>query len=326
MKKKIVISLVATLIVAFFHLAEAQQPAKVSRIGFLGTESASGYASNVEAMRARLRELGYVEGKSIVIEFRWAEGKIDRLPELAAELVGLKVAVIVTHGTPGTLAAKRASTTIPIVMATVGDPVVTGLVASLARPGGNITGSTTYAPDLNAKRLELLKETMPRITKVAVLVNPDNPARESDFEPMEITAKSLKLGLQQFEVRGPNEFADAFAAMAKRRVGAIAIFQDGMLNANPRAIADLAAKHRLPSTGFKEFAEAGGLIGYGVNFPENYRRAAVFVDKILKGAKPADLPVERPMKFEFVINLQTAKQIGVTIPQSVLFRADKVIK
>ncbi len=293
-----------------------QQPAKVARIGFLGSGSASGYASLVDALRAGLRD----------IEFRWAEGKYDRLPDLAAELVRLKVDVLVTQGTPAALAAKRATTTIPIVMAVSGDAVATGLVASLARPGGNITGSTLFNPELAAKRLELLKEAMPRITRVAVLVNPDNPARGPDFQLIKITARSLKVEIEPFEVRGPNEFESAFAAMAKRRVDAVTINQDGMLNANSRAIADLAAKQRLPSAGFKEFAEAGGLIGYGVNRPEMFRRAAYFVDRILKGAKPGDMPVERPTKFELVVNMKTAKALGIKIPQTILLRADKVIE
>ena len=303
-----------------------RQPAKVARIGFLGSETASGYASNVEVLRASLRDLGYVEGQNLVIEFRWAEGKYDRLPGLAAELIRSGVDVLVTHGTPGTLAAKRTTTVIPIVMATVGDPVATGLVASLARPGGNITGSATITPELMAKRLELLREALPRITRVALLVNPDNPARASDLQHMETAARSWNVGLQPFEVRGPNEFEGAFSAMAKIRPDALVIHQDGKLNASSRAIADLATRHRLPSVGIKEFAEAGGLIGYGANFLEMYRRAAIFVDKILKGARPADLPVERATKFELVVNMKTAKSLGIKIPQSIPQRADQVIQ
>ena len=303
-----------------------QQPAKTARIGFLGSESASRYASNVNALRAGLRDLGYVEGKNIVMEFRWADGKNDRLPDLALELVRLKVDVLVTHGTPGTLAAKRATTTIPIVMATSGDAVAVGLVATLPRPGGNITGLTLLVPELSAKRLELLKEGLPRITRLAVLFNPSNPAFATDIKKTEILAKSMKVELQQFGVRAPNEFDGAYAAMAKARVDAVMIHQDGMLNANPGATADLARKHRLPSIGFKEFAEAGGLIGYGVDFLEMYRRAAVFVDKLLKGAKPADLPIEQPTKFELLINMKTAKALGLEIPRSLLLRADRIIE
>ena len=303
-----------------------QQTAKVHRIGLLGSASASGYASRVEALRAGLRDLGYVEGKNIVIEYRWAEGKYERLPELAAELVRLKIDVLVSQGTPATLAAKRATTTIPIVMPAVGDAVATGIVASLARPGGNITGSTFFGPELNAKRLELLKEAFPRITHVAVLLNPDNPGTGPNLQAMEITAKSLKMELQRYEARGPNEFENAFSAMAKRRVEAVAIPEQSIYAANAGMIADLAAKKRIPLAGFPQIAEVGGLIGYGVNILEIWRRAAYFVDRILKGAKPGDIPVERPTRFELVINLKTAKALGFTIPQSLLQRADKVIE
>jgi putative ABC transport system substrate-binding protein len=308
-------------------LAAQAQPAKVARIGFLGSTPASGYASRVEALREGLRDLGYVEGRNIVIEFRWAEGKYDRLPELAAALVRLKVDVIVTSGTPGTRAAKRATATIPIVMAEIGgDPVASGIFASLARPGGNLTGSTFFSPELSAKRLELLKETVPRITQAGVLVNPDNPARRPLIQAVEIRARLLKVGLRQFEARGPNEFGSAFSAMAKSRVDAIVIQEDAMFNVNARAVANLAAKQRLPSAGGKEYAEAGGLMAYGVNFPEMFRRAAYFIDKILKGAKPGDIPVEEPTKFELVINMKTAKALGLTIPTTLLLRADQVIE
>ena len=326
MDRRAFVATIAGGVAAASRVALAQQPAKIPRIGFLGAESASGYASNVEALRAGLRDLGYVEGKSIAIEYRWAEGKYDRLPDLAGELARLRVAVIVTHGTPGTIAAKRATTTIPIVMATVGDPVATGLVASLARPGGNVTGSIALGPELMAKRLELLKEAVPRTTRVAVLVNPDNPARASDLSRMEVSAGSFHVRLQQFEVRGPHEFENAFSAMAKSRMDAVVIQQDGKLSANLRAIADLAAKRRFPSTGIMEFAEAGGMIGYGANLLEMYRRAAYFVDKILKGANPGNLPVEQATKFQLAINLKSAKALGLTIPQSLLRRADEIIQ
>ncbi len=292
----------------------------------MGAESASGYTSRVDALRAGLRDLGYVEGKNIVIEFRWADGKNDRLPELAAELVRLKVDVLVTHAVPATRAAKQATTTIPIVTAAVADPVALGLVASLARPGGNITGSTFFFAEIIAKRLELLKEAMPRITQVAVLLNPDNPSMGPNFRAMELKAKSLKVVLQRFEARGPNEFENAFSAMAKKRVDAVAVVEDPMFIANAKGLADLAAKQRFSSIGFNEFAEAGGLIGYGANYLEMWRRAAYFVDKILKGAKPGDLPIEQPTRFELVVNMKTAKALGVKISQSILVRADKVIE
>ena len=277
-------------------------------------------------MRAGLRDLGYVEGKNIVIEYRWAEGNYDRLPDLAAELVRLKVDVLVTHGAPGTRAAKRATTTVPIVMATGGDAVATGLVASLARPGGNITGSTFFALEINAKRLELLKEAFPRTKRVAILLHPDNPINGPLLQAMERTAKSLKVELQQFEVRGPNDFNGAFSAMVKKRMGAVVIPEYSMFFGNAGAIADLASKQQFPSIGFKEIAEAGVLMGYGVNNPELWRRTAVFVDKIFKGAKPGDLPIERATKFELIVNMKTARALGVKIPYSILLRADKVIE
>ncbi len=306
--------------------SSGQPPGKVPRIGFLGLTSDSDLGDRLRAFRQRLRDLGYVEGTNLVIEFRWAEGHYDRLPALAAELVGLPVDILVTHATAGTWAAKRATTTIPIVMAVSGDAVATGLVASLARSGGNITGTTFFSPEVNAKALELLKDAVPRIRRVAVLVNPDNPQRGPTLQVMALTARSLKLQLHPFEARGPREFESVFAAMARQRVDALVTHDDSVLIGNARGLAALAAKSRLPSTGFKTFAVAGGLMGYGVNFPEMYRRAAEFVDEILKGARPADLPVEEAMKFELVINLKTAKALGLTIPQSILIRADEVIQ
>ena len=299
---------------------------RVWRIGFLGAATPSVWASRVEGLRGGLRDLGYVEGKNIVIEFRWANGMYDRLPDLAAELTRLKIDVLVTAGTPGVLSAKRATTTIPIVMAASGDAVATGLVASLARPGGNITGSTSFSQQLHAKRLELLKEAMPNLGLVGVLFNPRNPAFTTDLQEMEPAARSMKVRLQRFESQGPNEFAGAFAAMTRSHVDAVVIQEDGMLNDNTRAIADLAAQQRLSSIGLKEFADAGGLMGYGVDRIELFRRAAYFVDRILKGAKPADLPVEQPSKFDLAINLKAAKALGLTIPASLLQRADQVIE
>jgi putative ABC transport system substrate-binding protein len=268
-----------------------------------------------------------MEGQNLIVEFRWAGGQYERLPALAAELVGLPVDLLVTHGTPGTWAAKRTTTTMPIVMAISGDAVASGLVASLPRPGGNITGSTYFSPEVSAKGLELLKEALPLIRHVAVLVNPDNPQVTGPaVQAIARIAGSLKLELHPFEARGPSEFESVFAAMAKQRVDALVVADDSMLNDNRGGLAALGVKHRLPSTGIKTYAEAGGLIGYGVNFPKIFRRAAVFVDKILKGAKPADLPVEQATKFVLVLNLKTAKALGLTIPQSVLIRADEVIQ
>jgi ABC-type uncharacterized transport system substrate-binding protein len=300
-----------------------QQPAKIRRVGFLGPTTASGTARWVEALREGLRDLGYVEGKNIVIDFRWAEGKYERLPELAAELVRLKVDVIVTHGV-GTSAAKAATTTIPIVMALSGDPVGTGRVASLARPGGNVTGMAGINPEVAAKRLELLKDAFPRTRQVAVLLNPDSPG--ISLPAMEAAAKSLKLELHQFEARGPGDFDSAFAAMAKRRVDAVVIVDEPVLTTNSGVIANLVAKMRPHAVGGTEFAEAGGLMAYGPNRREMFRRAAYFVDRILKGAKPGELPVEQATKFEVILNLKTARALNITFPQALLVRADRVIE
>jgi putative ABC transport system substrate-binding protein len=325
--REIVLNVILALgILASPLTGHAQQAGKVPRIGFLGPTSEAGIRPRLEAFRQGLRDLGYVGGENLVIEFRWAEGQYDRLPALAGELVGLKVDLLVTYGTPGTQAAKRATTTIPIVMVVSGDAVAAGLISSLARPGGNVTGSTFISPEVTAKRLELLKEAFPRLRRVAVLLNPENPANPPILHAMELTAASLKVALQRFEVRGPSEFESAVTAMAKRRVDAVVITDDPMLIANLGELAALAVKSRLPSMGFKEFAQAGGLMAYAVNLPELFRHAAVFVDKILKGAKPADLPVERAMRFELVINLKTAKALGLTIPRSFLSRADEVIQ
>jgi putative ABC transport system substrate-binding protein len=284
-------------------------------------------AAWVEALRAGLRELGYVEGRSLSIEYRWADGHYERAPELAAELVRLKVEVLVTHGTPGTLAARGAAATIPIVMASAGDAVLSGLVASIARPGGNVTGTTFFNPELAAKRLELLKEALPRLNSAAVLSNPENPGIRGPIRAaMEPRAKALKVELHWVEVRGPTEFGKAFKTMEGRRVGGLVVLEDGMLNVNVQPLAALAAARHLPSIGIAEYAEAGGLMAYGVSFPEMYRRAAVFVDKILKGAKPGDLPIERPTKFELVVNLKTVKALGLTISPPLLQRADRVIE
>jgi len=305
---------------------EAQQTGKVHRIGFLGQTSASAQAIGVEALRAGLRDFGYVEGKNIVIEFRWAEGKYDRLPDLAAELVRLKVDVLVTGGTAGISAVKHATTTIPVVMTSSGDAVASGLVASLARPGGNITGSTFFVPELMAKRVELLKEALPRTRRVAALVNADDPSHVPVLKAMETTARSLTVELQKFAVRGPHDFEGAFSAMAKSRVDAVVVQEDSLLTANNKGITDLAVTKRLLSAGSTRFAEFGGQIGYGPSGRDMARRAAYFVDKILKGANPADLPVERPTKFELVVNLKAAKALGLTIPQTLLLRADQVIE
>jgi len=305
-----------------------QPPARIARIGFLGVASASAPASvaRVAALRTGLRDLGYVEGKNLTIDFRWAEGKHERLPELAAELVRLKVDVIVAQGTPGASAAKQATATIPIVVPIVADPVSTGLVASLARPGGNVTGLTWFSHEVSAKRLELLRDALPRTKRVAVLINPGNASNAPILQAMELAAGPLKLEVPQFGARGPSELEGVFAAMAAKRVDAVAIIDDAMLIGNARAIATLAVKNRLPLIAFTEVVEAGGLMGYGASFPGMFQQAATYVDKILKGAKPGDLPVERATKFELIVNLKTAKALGLTIPPAFLQRADQVIE
>jgi ABC-type uncharacterized transport system substrate-binding protein len=326
MDRRAFITMVGGSVLAAPLPAHTQQTAKVPLIGFLGLASASSSARQLESLRAGLRDLGYREGQNVVIDYRWAEGEYERLSDLASELVRLRVDILVTHGTPGALAAKRATATIPIVVATSADAIALGLVESLARPGGNVTGSTFLVPEVNAKRLEIFKEPFPRTGHMAVLVNPNNPAMGPIIQAMKRTAKSLKMELHQFPVRGPNEFAAAFSSMTKSRVDAVAIIEEPMFQANAGVLAGLAMQKRLPSAGFKEFAEAGGLLGYGADIIRLFRRAAYFVDRILKGAKPADLPIEQPTKFELVINLKTAKALGLTIPPSVLGRADQVIE
>jgi putative ABC transport system substrate-binding protein len=327
MDRRELIEAVALGLVALPFAARAQPATtQVQRIGFLGVASAANSASRVEAFRTGLHEIGYAEGKNLVIEFRWADGNYDRLPDLAAELVRLKIDALVTSGAPGTLAAKRATTTIPIVMAVTGDAVNAGLVASLAQPGGNVTGSTVFGPEHNVKRLEQLKEVMPRLARAAFLFNPDNPSSVTENREIESAARSMKLEISYFEARRPAEFDAAFKAMVKRQAGSVVVTDDAMLNSNSRRIAEIAGQKRLPSAGNTDLAEAGGLIGYGVNVPAMFHRAAYFVDRILKGARPKDLPVERATKFHLVINLKTAKALGLTIPPSLLGRADEVIQ
>jgi putative tryptophan/tyrosine transport system substrate-binding protein len=306
--------------------ARAQQAGKVPRIGFLGAASPSTFASRLEGIRLGLRDFGYVEGTNITIEYRWAEGRYERLPELAAELVRSNVDLIITHTTPGSLAAKRATTTIPIVMALIGDPVVAGIVASLARPGGNITGQSFFGAEIRAKRIELLKEVMPRLTQVAVILNADNPGAETEFQAMEATAKLLNITLQPFRLREPSELASVFERMEQASVEAVETGDDPLSTLNAGAIAALAARGRLLSIGSEDIARAGGMMGYGVDFVATYRHTAFFVDKILKGTNPADVPIERASKFQFVLNLKTAKALGLDVPTATLLRADEVIE
>ena len=307
--------------------AGAQQPGKVARIGHLSFGSATPGSRLDEAFRQGLRELGYVEGQNIVIEYRWAEGRAERLPDLAAELVSLKVDIIVAAGTPAPLAAKHSTRTIPIVMSSAGDPVGSGLVASLARPGGNVTGLSTFTRELAAKRLQLLKGVVPGVSQVAVLWNAANPYAVLVMRETGAAARTLGVQVQSLEVRDPDEFENAFPAAIRGRAGALIVVDDPLTYLYRMRIADLAARNRLPAMyGFREYAEAGGLMAFGTSLADLYRRAATYVDKILKGAKPADLPVEQPTKFELVVNLKTAKALGLTIPPSVLLRADEIIQ
>jgi len=309
--------------------AEAQPREKVPRVGYLSPGSSSDPARlrRFEAFRQGLRELGYVEGQNIAIESRWAEGKYDRYSALAADLVRLKVDVIVAVGGRATQDAQQATRTIPIVMSVVIDPVGSGLVASLARPGGNVTGLTIIAPDLAGKQFQLLKEVIPKLSRVALLTNPANPASAPFVREAEAAARALGVRLQTLAARDYQEIDSAFAVMTKERAGALVVLSDAIFTNQRRQIAELAAKRRLPAMyGVREHAEAGGLMVYSANPLDLERRAATFVDKILKGAKPAALPVEQPSKFELIINLKTAKALGLTIPQSLLLRADEVIQ
>ena len=314
------------LLVAPCSAIAQRQPPKIARIGFLGAASASTYVAPWEAFKAGLRDLGYVEGKNIEFEIRWAEGRNDRLSKLAAELVRRKVDVIVTHGTEGTLAAKQITKTIPIVSVAMADPVASGIVESFARPGANVTGVAILSNELYVKRLALLKEALPHIRRVGFLMNPDNPVYEAIFQSTKTAATSLGVELQRFDVRGANELNGVFAAMAKARVDAVEITEDSSWFSIAISIADLATKQRLPSVSGNQFTGAGVLVGYGVSRLHNYRRAAGFVDKILRGAKAGDLPIEQPTEFELVINGKTAKALGITIPKELLLRVDRVIE
>ncbi|MBR0738185.1 ABC transporter substrate-binding protein [Bradyrhizobium liaoningense] len=308
--------------------SHARQAGKTPRIGYLGVTSHSDRPALLDTFRQGLRKRGWIEGQNIVIDYRFAEGRLDRLPDLAAELVRLKVDVIVSLGTQGVTAAKNATKTIPIVMIGVRDPVGTGLIASLAHPGGNITGvSGSAGLEIVTKQLELLKETVPKILRVGILSNPANAYHQLAIKELNVAARSLGLQLQLLEARGPNEFNGAFAAMAKERVEALLVLSDVIFNDHRALLVDLAAMNRLPAAyGIRESVEAGGLISYGPSFLDFYRRSTAYVDRILKGHKPVDLPVEQPTKFELVVNLRTAKTLGIEIAPTLLSRADEVIE
>src|SRR6266511_4025210 len=330
MKSKFLLCLLMTVLL-ITGLAQAQQPKKVSRLGYLSNADAATDSARAEGIRLAMRDLGYIAGQNIAIEYRYAEGKVDRAPEHAAELVRLKVDIIVVaSGDPWIRAAKNAIKTIPIVMVGLGsDPVRAGHVQSLARPGGNVTGLTALARELGGKRLELLKEAVPKLSRVAVLYDPANPQSLHEVkELLPADARALKLTIQPWQIRAVDDFEKVFAALNKQRPdGLYAVVAGGLMRPNQKRIVGFALKSRLPSMySSRETVEVGGLMSYGRDLADGYRRVAIYVDKILKGAKPADLPVEQPTKFELVINLKTAKQIGLTIPQSMLARADKVIK
>ncbi len=313
------------LLAARFAAPRAEQVRKVYRIGILEAIPAAENAANLDALRRGLRNLGYVEGRNLIIEYRSADGRAERFPDLASELVRLKVDLIVTRGTPAAKAAKNATASIPVVMATMGDP--RAIVASFAHPGGNITGVTTFSTELTAKRIELLKELVPNLSRVALVHNMGNPAAPPEWEETTTAARSLGLQAELLDVRSQSDLGRAFELAVQQRVDALLIGADGLIQVYRRTIVDLAARTRLPAAyPAREFVEAGGLIAYAVNYPDLYFGFASFVDKIFKGAKPGELPVEQPTKFELVINLKTAKALGLAIPQTLLLRADEVIQ
>ena len=327
MTMKSIVLLLVSLAVVSVHLADAQQPPKKPLIGVLVAGSPSSMESRINAFQKRLRELGYKEGQNIVVEYHYAEGNYNRLTAIATDLVRSKANVIVTWAIPVTQVVKNATNTIPIVMAGGGNPVESGLIESLAKPGGNITGLATIQSELTGKRLELLKEAVPKISRVAMVFNPEGQVPTQGYEPLKAIAQSLKISVEPLEIRKPNEIDSAFAAIAKSRVDALILESDPVFNINRQKVIALTGKNRLPAMyPDRRWAEDGGMMAYGTDLIEVASRAAIFVDKILKGANPTELPVEQQTKFELAINLRTAKQIGVTIPQSVLFRADRVIK
>jgi putative ABC transport system substrate-binding protein len=328
MKAKILVYALSALILGSIHLAEAQQPKKVPRIGFLETSTASGIAVYAAAFQQELRKLGWIDGQNITIEYRFGEQKLERLPELAAELVRLKVDVIVGATTTSALAAKSATTTIPIVMGNVSDPVTTGLIASLAQPGGNVTGLSSLNTELNTKRLEILKDAVPKLARVGLLFGADSVSVELQLKELRPAASALKLKLEEIETQpDPKALDSAFQTAKKKQVNAIMPIATRRFFAERKRIVELAGKNRLPAIyAQKEFVDEGGLMSYGADYVDLYRRTAVYVDKILKGTKPADLPVQQATKFEFVINLKAAKQIGLTLSPEFLARANQVIK
>lgn len=324
-RRQFLIKAGALLVVPFG--AAAQQSSRMPRVGYLFSFTPAEGQHLWEACRLGLRELGYVEGRNIAIEARWTDGRYERLPELVAELVRLKVDVMVVQATPGSLAAKAATSTIPIVIVAVSDPVRIGLVASLARPGGNVTGLSLLTPELSGKRLQMLVDVLRQAARVAVLINPDNRSHAVFLDETVTAARDLRVQIQLLHARNPGEIGQAFQEASKKGVNALIVFDDPVIWSHRKQIVALAEKSRLPVMyGYSEFVSEGGLISYGPHRPDLYRRTAVYVDKILKGARPADLPIEQPTKFELVVNMKTAKALGIKIPQSILVRADKVIE
>jgi len=316
-----------TLLFAVLTTAEAQQPGKLYRVGFLGNSTAALEAHLVGPFREGLGDVGYVEGQNLLVEYRWAEGKYERFPALISELIAQKVEVIVTAGTPATLAVKKATTSVPLVIVAVGDPVGTGIVRSLSQPGGNITGVTSISTEMDGKRLELLREVVPTVSHIAVLWNAASPVQLLAEQQVQAAAQVLRMKVLSLGVRTEKEIEDAFGVMVRERPDALLVLTDRLLLHHRARIMEFAAQHRLPGVhGYREMVEVGGLISFGPSYADMHRRAAYFVDRILKGAKPADLPVERPAKFDLVINLKTAKALGLTIPPSVLLRATEVIQ
>ena len=325
MKRREFITFLGCVAAAWPLAASAQS--KIPRIGFMGNSTAALEANLVDAFREGLREHGYEEGRNIVIEYRWADGKYDQFPALVAELIAAKVDVIVTAGTPAALAMKKATTTVPLVMVAVGDPVGTGLVPSLARPGGNLTGLSSVAPDLEGKRLQLLREVVPALSHVAMFINSVNPFHVSSMRQARAAAKAMGIKLQLHDIRKSQDLDDAFAAIRKERPDALLILADRVFLHNRERMMDFTKEQRLPNVNaYKELVEVGGLMSYGPSYEDMHKRAAIYVDKILKGAKPADLPIEQPSKFTFIINLKTAKALGVTVPSQLLALADRLIE
>ena len=327
MQRREFITLLSGIVAAWPLAARAQQPAKIPRIGFLGNSTATMEANLIGPLRDGLRELGYEEGRNVIIEFRWADGKYDQFPALVAELLAAKVDVIITAGTPATLAIKKATSMVPLVFIAVGDPVGTGVVPNLGRPGGNITGLSSIAPDLEGKRLELLREVVPKLSHVAFFLNPANAFHTASMRQARVAAQSLGIKLQPMEVNKSEQLDGAFASIVKEKPDALLILADRVFLHNRKRMMEFAIQQRLPSVNaYRELVEAGGLISYGPSYEDMHRRAAVYVDKILKGTKPADLPIEQPTKFTLLINLKTAKTLGLTVPPTLVARADELIE